>query len=393
VPIRRVLHVNDYPGGTFGGAEVLMTRTVELLRNAGWDARAFTIDDLPDSRLTPFRYLNSRPARNALRRTLSDFAPTVIHLHNYYHVLSPGILSELRRFKRRTGARVVMYAHDYHLVCPNSGATWYRKGHAELADFDRVRSWRYLLCRRWDYRAWAYSVLKLAQHFRAYRLRDLRRAIDLVLCPSRFMQAAIEHSGRPTCHLPYPNPPVESTRATRPGELTLIFAGRIEPEKGLVEFLKMLPVDFGGRLLVVGDGVDRTTAEAIVKQRGLIVQVEFLGRRPHAETMTLIAGAHVLVLPSRWYENYPLSMLEAIALGTNLLVADRGGMREIVKDAGVGYLFAPDNAASVAEQLQRISTAHAAGTLNTFDACEFLTSRNETAYLERLLQAYAGEPA
>jgi hypothetical protein len=47
--MRRVLHVNDYPGGTFGGAEVLMTRTVDLLRNAGWDARTFTIADLPDS--------------------------------------------------------------------------------------------------------------------------------------------------------------------------------------------------------------------------------------------------------------------------------------------------------------------------------------------------------
>ena len=207
------------------------------------------------------------------------------------------------------------------------------------------------------------------------------------------MQSAIEHSGRPTVHLPYPNPPVDMKRATRPSELTLIFAGRIEPEKGLVEFLKMLPVDFDGRFLVVGDGVDRTAAESIVQQRGFATRIEFLGRRPHAETMTLIAGAHVLVLPSRWYENYPLSMLEAIALGTNLLAADRGGMREIVDDAGVGFRFTPDDPASVAEQLERIATAHAAGTLNRFDASDFLTSRSEAAYIERLLQAYAGEPA
>jgi glycosyltransferase involved in cell wall biosynthesis len=391
--MRRVLHVNDYPGGTFGGAEVLMTRTVELLRHAGWDTRTFTIADLPDPCLTPLRYLNNRPARSSLRRILTDFAPAVVHLHNYYHVLSPGILSELRRFKRRNGVRVVMYAHDYHLVCPNSGASWFRKGNVELADLDRVRSWGYLLGRRWDYRGWAYSILKLAQHILAYRLRDLRTTIDLVLCPSRFMQAAIDRAGRPTIHFPYPNPQVELRRATRPSQLTLIFAGRIEPEKGLVEFLKMLPSDFAGRFLVVGDGVDRVAAESIVQRRGLAARVEFVGRRPHAETMTLIAGAHVLVLPSRWYENYPLSMLEALALGTNLLVADRGGMREIVEDAGVGFRFAPDNSASVAEQLKGIATAHAAGTLNRFDASEFLTSRNEAAYLERLLCIYAGEPA
>jgi glycosyltransferase involved in cell wall biosynthesis len=109
--------------------------------------------------------------------------------------------------------------------------------------------------------------------------------------------------------------------------------------------------------------------------------------------MTLIAGAHVLVLPSRWYENYPLSMLEALAAGTNLLAADRGGMREIIEDAGAGYRFTPDDARSVAEQFANITAAHKAGTLNSFDVSSFLTSRNETAYVERLLRVYAGEPA
>ena len=390
--MRRVLHVNDYPGGTFGGAEVLMTRTVELLRDAGWDACTFTQADLPDGRLTALRYLNNRVARRALRKTLDEFAPDVVHLHNYYHVLSPGVLGELGQYKERTGARVVMYAHDYHLVCPNSGANWYRRGEAELAEFDRCGSWSYLLSRRWDHRGRLYSVLKLAQHILAYRLRDRRRVIDFVLCPSRFMRSAIERSGRPTVHLPYPNPPTEACRGTRPGQLTLIFAGRVEPEKGLVPFLDMLPKDFVGRFLVVGDGVDRPAAEETCRNRGLGDRVEFLGRRPHAETMTLIAGSHILVLPSRWYENYPLSMLEALALGTNLLVADRGGMREVVEDAGVGFRFGPDDPASLAEQFRRIAAGHADGTLNKFNATEFLNSRNEAAYLSRLLQIYAGEP-
>src|SRR5262245_31255343 len=391
--MRRVLHVNDYPGGTFGGAEVLMTRTIDLLRNAGWDARSFTQADLPDQRLTAQRYLKNRVARRALRRTLDEFAPEVVHLHNYYHVLSPGILRELARHKRRAGTRVVMYAHDYHLVCPNSGAMWYQGRDGKLADLDRTGSWSYLFARRWDYRGRLYSLLKVAQHFLAYRLGDQRRVIDLVLCPSRFMQDAMKRTSRPTAHLPYPNPPFEPRRATRPKELTLVFAGRVEPEKGLVKFLQMLPADFVGRFQVVGDGVDRLTAEETCHRRGLSDRVAFLGRCPHDETMNRIAAAHVLVLPSRWYENYPLSMLEALALGTNLLVADRGGMREIVEDAGAGYRFVPDDPVSVAEQLRRIATDHAAGRLNTFDVAKFLTRRNEAAYLDQLLRIYAGEPA
>jgi glycosyltransferase involved in cell wall biosynthesis len=390
--MRRVLHVNDYPADELGGTEVLMARTLALLGAAGWDARAFTRAELPDPRLTPLRYLNNRVARSALRGTLDEFRPDVVHTHNYYHLLSPGVLVELDRYKARSGARVVMTAHDYHLVCPNSGATWYRGTEPVPADLDRVRSWRYLFTRRWDRRGRLHSALKLLQHAWHYRRTDRRRVIDVVICPSRFVQSAIDRVGIPTIWLPNPNPPTLPNRVKRPDELTFVFAGRVEPEKGLVRFLDMLPTDFPGRFLVVGDGVDRPTAEAVCRQRTFGERVAFLGRRPHAETLGLIAAAHVLVLPSRWDENYPLSLIEALAVGTNLLVADRGGMREIVLDAGVGYRFRPDDAARLADQLRAICEAHAAGTLNAFDATAFMAGRDEASYLAGVLRAYGGGP-
>jgi glycosyltransferase involved in cell wall biosynthesis len=224
-----------------------------------------------------------------------------------------------------------------------------------------------------------------------YRRADRRRVIDVVICPSRFLQEAVARVGRPTVWLPNPNPPTSPARVKRPDELTFVFAGRVEPEKGLMRFLEVLPAEFAGRLLVVGDGVDRAAAEALVRRRGLTERVAFLGRRPHAEALGIIAAAHVLVLPSRWDENYPLSLIEALAAGTNLLVTDRGGMREIVQDAGVGYRFVPDDAASLADRLRAIRTAHAAGTLNAFDATAFLAGRDEASYLAGVLRAYTGE--
>jgi glycosyltransferase involved in cell wall biosynthesis len=390
--MRRVLHVNDYPADELGGTEVLMARTLDLLRAAGWDACPFTRADLPDPKLTPLRYLNNRIARAALRRTLHEFRPDVIHIHNYYHLLSPGVLVELARYKAKAAARVVMTAHDYHLVCPNSGASWYRGAEPAPADLDRVRSWRYLLGHRWDRRGRLHSALKVAQHVLHYRWTDRRPVIDLILCPSRFLQTAVNRLGIPTVWLPNPNPRTAPTRAKRPAEVTFVFAGRVEPEKGLVRFLEQLPADFRDRLLVVGDGMELPTARWVVVRRDFDKRVTFLGRRPHAETLGIIAAAHVLVLPSRWDENYPLSLIEALAAGTNLLVTDRGGMREIVQDAGVGYRFVPDDAASLAEQLRLIREAHAAGTLNAFDATAFLAGRDETSYLAGVLRAYAGGP-
>jgi glycosyltransferase involved in cell wall biosynthesis len=231
----------------------------------------------------------------------------------------------------------------------------------------------------------------VAQHVWHYRRTDRRAVIDTVLCPSRFMQTAVTRAGRPAVWLPNPNPPMLPGRVKRPEELTFVFAGRVEPEKGLVRLLEMLPADFAGKLIVLGEGVDRPAAEAVCVRRVLTGRVAFLGRRPHSEALSIIAAAHVLVLPSRWDENYPLSLIEALAAGTNLLVADRGGMREIVQDAGVGYRFQPDDPASLADQLRAIRDAHTAGTLNAFDATGFLAGRDEASYLAGVLRAYAGD--
>src|SRR5437773_212327 len=120
----RILHVNDYPIEDGGGAEVMLARTLRLLRADGADVSLFTVADLPDRRLTVRRYLDNPVARQALAERLRCFRPDVVHLHNYYHVLSPGILVELERYRSQRPLRIVMTAHDYHLVCPNSGGNW-----------------------------------------------------------------------------------------------------------------------------------------------------------------------------------------------------------------------------------------------------------------------------
>jgi glycosyltransferase involved in cell wall biosynthesis len=390
--MKRVLHVNDYPPDALGGAEVVMTRTADLLRAAGYDVRTFTAADLPDRRLSVRRYLDNRVARRALHKTLDTFRPDVVHLHNYYHLLSPGVLSVLAQYKRTTAARVVMTAHDYHLVCPNSGGNWFRNGPRAIQP-DRVGSWRDLFFRRWDHRGWAHSFLKVAQHVWHYRLRDRRRVIDLVLCPSRFLQNLVTRVGLRTVHVPLPNPPPGPPPGPRPARLTITFAGRIEPEKGLIPFLQGVPARFAGHIQIVGDGADRARIEEFVKSHGLGGRVIFLGRRPHAETLRLIAESHVVLLPSVVLENYPLSLIEALTAGTNLLASDLGGMREIVTDSGVGYLFPPGDVAEVADRLDRIEAAHASGTLNAFNATAFLAGRDERAYREAVVRAYQGEPA
>jgi glycosyltransferase involved in cell wall biosynthesis len=81
-------------------------------------------------------------------------------------------------------------------------------------------------------------------------------------------------------------------------------------------------------------------------------------------------------------------LIEALAVGTNVLVSDRGAAREIVDDSGVGFLFDIDDAENLAEKARLIQTSHGNGTLNGFDAAKFLATRSESSYVEQLLEAY-----
>jgi glycosyltransferase involved in cell wall biosynthesis len=402
----RVLLVNDYRvdgedggAGGAGGAEVLINATARLLRERGHDARLFTAEDAT-ARRTPWSYIDSHAARRALRARLGSFEPDVVHLHNYYHVLSPGVLQAIhdwRQMRRNSSPaspppRVVMTAHDFHLACPNSGMNWFFGNRVFRADARRLGDAGYLLSRRWDRRSVAHSALKVLQHSWNYRFRNRHTLIDCVICPSRFMRRVIEGIGVPSAVLLNPAPPPTGLGQERghgaEHELQLVFVGRVEPEKGLDRFLELWPSDFPGRLLVVGDGSALNRCHAISEMRALTDRVEFAGRLPHDEALRAVASSHVLALPSRCIESAGLVLLEALSCKTNLLVSRGGGAEEIVRDAGVGFLFDVESGRGLNEAMHRIRADHAAGRLNDFDVSAFLHARSELAYIDGLEAIY-----
>jgi glycosyltransferase involved in cell wall biosynthesis len=387
--MQRILQINDYPPETGGGAEVVMARTIALLRGAGLTVDSFTSADLPQRRRTPLRYLNNPVARGRLAVKLDAFRPDVIHLHNYYHILSPAILAAIRRYQKEHVVRVIMTAHDYHLACPNAGGQWFGifGGHGNF-DPARIQSWLYLLSRRWDRRSAIHSLLKLVQHTWNYGQRRRHRTIDRLLCPSWFTYQLYTSLGYQASHVPNPLPPRISRREDRSGPLRLVFAGRLEPEKGLKEFLEILPADFDGVFQVIGEGKDLDRCRRTCRRRGFDGRVHFCGRMPHTQTIAEIARAHVLVLPSRMLETYGLVLVEALAGGTNILVSNQGAAREVVTDSGVGFVYDLNDPASFAEQWRRILAQHASGELNRFNVRAFLQNRDEQHYLQRLLSVY-----
>ncbi|MHC5026485.1 MAG: glycosyltransferase [Planctomycetota bacterium] len=377
-----MLHVNDYRSA--GGCEVVVERLMEHLAARGHEVGRFTSEDVTSHSRTALGYLNGSRCRSALEDRIRTFRPDVVHLHNFYHELSPAILPAAR-----AASRVVMTAHDFHLVCPNAGMQRIVDGRQEPLAPPRVDGLGLLLGSRWDHRGFGYSTLKLAQHVLHYRLLRHHSLIDVVLGPSRFTTSVLADHGLPAVHLSNPRPDLPRVSASRPARLRLVFAGRLEPEKGVAEFLELLPEAFGGEIEIVGDGSDRGRCETIVERRSLGDRVTFAGHLSSTDAVERIAAAHVLVLPSLWYENQPVCLLEAISLGTNILTTNLGGMAEIVEDAGTGWTFAPGDGAGLKAALDEIAAAHANDTLNHFDVSPLLDACAADVVVDRLVEIYA----
>jgi glycosyltransferase involved in cell wall biosynthesis len=392
----RVLHINDYQ--TAGGAEVLADRIIKEQRHRGIEASLFTSESVPGYRRSIFNYINNRVARSALRKRIENDQPDIVHLHNFYHALSPGILPELASLKRHHQLRIVATAHDYHLLCPNSGMRFFTRNHFGIADTQHLSKLGYLLGRRWDHRSLAHSQLKLWQHLWHYKIFKHQRFIDLVISPSRGLQVELSKRGFNAIWIPNPAPFSTDKSTTDPptlakpkGKLHLVFAGRVEPEKGVAEFIENLTPDFEGVLTIVGEGAEVARCKAISTKRKLNDAVRFMGRQTQQVTINTIASAHVLILPSLFFETAGLTLLEALSVGTNILTSDQAGAAEIMKDAGIGYVYKPGDTTDLCKQLANIQKDHEKNKLNTFDASEFLASRNETQFVDQICQAYQSQ--
>jgi glycosyltransferase involved in cell wall biosynthesis len=194
-----------------------------------------------------------------------------------------------------------------------------------------------------------------ARVLRAARDRELRRAAHVV-CPSAFLAGLVRGWGVPDGRisvLPNPTPPLPELPARTHGERPLLaFAGRMTAPKALgvaLDAVADVPeVDF----VLAGDGDERAALEQRAQELGLDGRVRFLGSLPRDEVLALFRRADAALLSSAW-ENFPHTLVEALAVGTPAIATAVGGVTEIVTDGENGLLVPSGDPAALAAAIRR----------------------------------------
>ena len=189
--------------------------------------------------------------------------------------------------------------------------------------------------------------------------RRALRAADLVICTSDFSREALRdrgylgagnrmevvHNGAPP--LPRPHDPE--------ADVELVCVARLDHHKGLDVLLKALSQleEPRPRLHFVGVGRDEGALRALTDELGLAKTVRFRGQLDRQDLAACLAGARVLVLPSR-SENFPLAILEAMQAGLAVVATSVGGIPEAARDGKEALLVSPNDPGALAKALARI---------------------------------------
>jgi glycosyltransferase involved in cell wall biosynthesis len=337
-----------------GGEDVVFEQEKALLQRAGHHVATYCRSNHEISKLSAFdramvipRTIWSSDSHREFSELLRRENPDVVHIHNTFIMISPSIYSACRDH----GVPVVQTLHNFRLLCP--AATFFRDGRVceECID-DGLRKSVSHCCYRDSRSATAAIALVLAVH---RRLDTWNELVDRFIALSDFSRGKFVASGFPAEKVVvkpnFVDPDPGPRNSDGDGEYAL-FAGRLSKEKGLPTLVQAwthlktrLPLE------IIGDGPEREMLEEQTEASGNR-EIVFHGRSSHEATLAAVKRARFVVLPSECYENFPMSIVEALACGTPVICSRLGGMAELIEDHRTGLLFTPGNADDLAEKVE-----------------------------------------
>jgi glycosyltransferase involved in cell wall biosynthesis len=328
------------------------------------------------------RILYSTSASRGMEAVLADFRPDVVHLHNIYHQLSPSVLRPVAR--RRLPA--VMTLHDYKLACP----TYQFLDHGRICEACLGGHFHQAVRRRCKDGSRGRSAVVAGELY----LHTITRAyspVGIFICPSRFLERKMAQAGvfPPRLrHIPHFIDLARVALKPSPGGAALI-AGRLSPEKGVDVAIRAVGSLPQAELDIAGTGPDEARLRSLAAQVAP-GRVRFHGLISKEEVNRLMLAAAVAVVPSRWYENQPMVVLEALARGVPVVGSALGGLTELVELGRTGALVSPSDPDALAAALQPYLSDPAHGWGMRERARELARAEfSPERHLDRLQGAYA----
>lgn len=371
-----------------GGENVAVASLKKLLENKGHRVALYVqnnneiqeysiwgkISFFPDAIFSWKTYKN-------IKRIIKTERPDVAHIHNTFPLISPSVYFVLREME----VPVIQTIHNFRFLCPNG---YFYRSHQIC---ERCKNGNYLnaVIRRCYRDSYPLSFLYAITIWLHRKLKTFRNKIDITICPSNFVASKLMErvvSTKKVVVLPYfvdvdlePNYDFERKA---------VFLGRLCEEKGLFTLVEAFRGTKSIDLEIMGHGPLAEKLKDYVHENN-IKNVKLLGFVKGKKRFEILSKAMFSIVPSEWYENLPISVLESFALGVPVVAARIGALAELVEDGKNGLLFEVGNS----EDLRRRIRYLADNPDKTVEMGKYArycveTKYNAEVHYEKLMQVY-----
>ena len=341
-----------------GGADVVYLNTIELLESKGNEVFNFSkksernyfskfekyfvdnIDFINASIIKKFaqlpRFIYSFESKKKIKKLIEDHKPEIAHIHLIKGNLTSSIIQVLRDKK----IPIVITLHDYGIMCPHN--LFLDKNYDICIKCTKYGPVECILnkCNRGNL---ALSIVSAIEFSLTKIFYNPSVVFDRIINVSKFsynMHYELVHSIRKNLvHLYNFTPKIYNKDISLIKGDYFLFYGRLSKEKGLGTLIKTwCKLGNSFKLKIVGEGPILSEMKQLGDNLNL-TNIEFLGYRDGEELNTLIKNAFFIIIPSEWYENNPMTIIESYTLGKPVIGSNIGGIPEIIIEGKTGFIF------------------------------------------------------
>lgn len=322
-----------------GGEETVVANELELVKQKGHDSELYQVSSQAiktglDKMRTAMRLSYSKESKRSLKRFLQDFKPDVVHVHNWFPLLTPSIFDACLEFQ----IPVVQTLHNFRITC----ASGLLLRHGRVCE-DCIGGSPYRGAIHGCYQGSRLASLAVAKMISAHRNQDTwNRKISKFITPSVFAKTKFAEAGvREELIAVKPHftfDPFLDNKVTQESRAThALYIGRLSPEKGINTLLSAFQ-ELGHPLTIIGDGPLRTHVEAASGS-----SITYLGAMTQKQISQQLLKAGFLVAPSECHETFGLAILEAFAHELPVVAANNSSFTELVVHHHNGIVFNAGN--------------------------------------------------
>ncbi|MDO6388890.1 glycosyltransferase family 4 protein [Pontibacter sp. BT731] len=346
----RILIIHNYYKQA-GGEDTVFHAEAALLQEHGHQVEKLTfsnneVNSLPEKLKAALGVVYNPGSAKLVEERIKAFQPDVIHVHNFFPLLSPAVFYVANRMQ----VPIVMTLHNYRLVCPS--ALLYYNGKVQLENLRKTFPLGAI--RQKVYRDSAVQTASVVLTTGMHKLLGTWKSkVDkfIALTPGAadlFRKSSLKLRPGQVAVKPNFTQDIGISRAER--EDYFLYVGRLTPEKGIETLLKAHELN-PFPLKVVGDGPLRGRVEEYAAAHA---GIDYLGFQNREQVLEHLKRARGLIFSSEWLETFGMTIIEAFSTGTPVIAANIGGAAQLVEDGVNGLHYSPGNAEELAERVHTL---------------------------------------